>query len=302
MADDHVGFSITPKVDLSGFDKAVQLSNKFEDKLNKIDQGLSRLHAPSALPREINHIDTVTASYVQRLESEGKHYQANQERVKAYQNAIRELSEKQKGLEHLLETSSQGIDKNSDSYRRLQIRANQNTVELNKFKQAVAQTNSEMRHSNPTFLDRIKSKLSGVAEKADQTHRSIKDIFMGSALGNMASNALGNLSGQFSGAIKRGMELNGAVGKINARFKGMGASDKQIGALDKQISNLKFNTNMTGDNVANLQARMQNWSKIGKQGAMQMTTAIAGIGDSSKMTGDDIERMSTGLMLSLIHI
>ena len=296
MADDHVGFSITPKVDLSGFDKAVQLSNKFEDKLNKIDQGLSRLHAPSALPREINHIDTVTASYVQRLESEGKHYQANQERVKAYQNAIRELSEKQKGLEHLLETSSQGIDKNSDSYRRLQIRANQNTVELNKFKQAVAQTNSEMRHSNPTFLDRIKSKLSGVAEKADQTHRSIKDIFMGSALGNMASNALGNLSGQFSGAIKRGMELNGAVGKINARFKGMGASDKQIGALDKQISNLKFNTNMTGDNVANLQARMQNWSKIGKQGAMQMTTAIAGIGDSSKMTGDDIERMSTGLM------
>lgn len=296
MADDHVGFSITPKVDLSGFDKAVQLSNKFEDKLNKIDQGLSRLHAPSALPREINHIDTVTASYVQRLESEGKHYQANQERVKAYQNAIRELSEKQKGLEHLLETSSQGINKNSDSYRRLQIRANQNTVELNKFKQAVAQTNSEMRHSNPTFLDRIKSKLSGVAEKADQTHRSIKDIFMGSALGNMASNALGNLSGQFSGAIKRGMELNGAVGKINARFKGMGASDKQIGALDKQISNLKFNTNMTGDNVANLQARMQNWSKIGKQGAMQMTTAIAGIGDSSKMTGDDIERMSTGLM------
>ena len=296
MADDHVGFSITPKVDLSGFDKAVQLSNKFEDKLNKIDQGLSRLHAPSALPREINHIDTVTASYVQRLESEGKHYQANQERVKAYQNAIRELSEKQKGLEHLLETSSQGIDKNSDSYRRLQIRANQNTVELNKFKQAVAQTNSEMRHSNPTFLDRIKSKLSGVAEKADQTHRSLKDVFMGSALGNMASNALGNLSGQFSGAIKRGMELNGAVGKINARFKGMGASDKQIGALDKQISNLKFNTNMTGDNVANLQARMQNWSKIGKQGAMQMTTAIAGIGDSSKMTGDDIERMSTGLM------
>lgn len=296
MADDHVGFSITPKVDLSGFDKAVQLSNKFEDKLNKIDQGLSRLHAPSALPREINHIDTVTASYVQRLESEGKHYQANQERVKAYQNAIRELSEKQKGLEHLLETSSHGVDKNSDSYRRLQIRANQNTVELNKFKQAVAQTNSEMRHSNPTFLDRIKSKLSGVAEKADQTHRSIKDIFMGSALGNMASNALGNLSGQFSGAIKRGMELNGAIGKINARFKGMGASDKQIGALDKQISNLKFNTNMTGDNVANLQARMQNWSKIGKQGAMQITTAIAGIGDSSKMTGDDIERMSTGLM------
>lgn len=296
MADDHVGFSITPKVDLSGFDKAVQLSNKFEDKLNKIDQGLSRLHAPSALPREINHIDTVTASYVQRLESEGKHYQANQERVKAYQNAIRELSEKQKGLEHLLETSSQGVDKNSDSYRRLEIRTNQNAAELNKFKQAVAQTNAEMRSSNPTFMDRIKSKLSGLQEKAEATHRSFKDIFLGSALGNAASNALSNLSGQFTGAIKRGMELNGAVGKINARFKGMGNSDKQIGALDKQIGNLKYNTAMTGDNVANLQARMANWSKIGRQGAMQMTTAIAGIGDSSKMTGDDIERMSTGLM------
>ena len=296
MADDHVGFSITPKVDLSGFDKAVQLSNRFEEKLSKIDQGLSRLHTPSSLPREINHIDTVTASYVQRLESEGKHYQATQERVKAYKNAIKELSDKQKGLEHLLETSSQGIDKNSDSYRHLQIRANQNAAELNKFKDAVKQTNAEMRSNNPTFMDRIKSKLNGLQEKAEATHRSFKDIFMGSALGNMASNALGNLSGQFSGAIKRGMELNGAVGKINARFKAMGANDKEVGALDKQISSLKYNTNMTGDNVANLQARMQNWSRIGKQGAMQMTTAIAGIGDSSKMTGDDIERMSTGLM------
>lgn len=296
MTDGHVGFSITPKVDLSGFDKAVQLSNRFEEKLSKIDQGLSRLHAPSSLPREINHIDTVTASYVQRLESEGKHYQATQERVKAYKNAIQELSDKQKGLEHLLETSSQGIDKNSDSYRRLQIRANQNATVINKFKDAVKQTNSEMRSTNPTFMDHIKSKLNGLQEKAEATHRSFKDIFMGSALGNMASNALGNLSGQFSGAIKRGMELNGAVGKINSRFKAMGANDKEVGALDKQISSLKYNTNMTGDNVANLQARMQNWSRIGKHGAMQMTTAIAGIGDSSKMTGDDIERMSTGLM------
>lgn len=296
MADDHVGFSITPKVDLSSFGKAVQLSNRFEEKLNKIDQGLSRLHTPSTLPREIGHIDTVTASYVQRLESEGKHYQATQERAKAYQNAIQELSNKQKGLDHLLETSSHGIDKNSDSYRHLQIRANQNAAELNKFKDAVKQTNLEMRSTNPTFMDRIKSKLNGLQEKAEATHRSFKDIFMGSALGNMASNALGNLSGQFSGAIKRGMELNGAIGKINSRFKAMGASNKEVGALDRQISSLKYNTNMTGDNVANLQARMQNWSRIGKQGAMQMTTALAGIGDSSKMTGDDIERMSTGLM------
>ena len=296
MADDHVGFSITPKVDLSSFGKAVQLSNKFEEKLNKIDQGLSRLHTPSALPREINHIDTVTASYVQRLESEGKHYQATQERVKAYKNAIQELSDKQKGLEHLLETSSQSVNKNSDSYRHLQIRANQNATELNKFKDVLKQTNSEMRSTNPTFMDRIKGKLNGLQEKAEATHRSFKDIFMGSALGNMASNALGNLSGQFSGAIKRGMELNGAIGKINSRFKAMDASNKEVGALDKQISSLKYNTNMTGDNVANLQARMQNWSRIGKQGAMQMTTALAGIGDSSKMTGDDIERMSTGLM------
>ena len=122
MADDHVGFSITPKVDLSGFDKAVQLSNKFEDKLNKIDQGLSRLHAPSALPREINHIDTVTASYVQRLESEGKHYQANQERVKAYQNAIRELSEKSSINSKRLVKVLTRTATHTDAYRSEQIR------------------------------------------------------------------------------------------------------------------------------------------------------------------------------------
>lgn len=92
------------------------------------------------------------------------------------------------------------------------------------------------------------------------------------------------------------MALNAATAKINARFKSMGMSAKGIETLDKQIGDLKAQTNMTGDNVANLQTKMLNWSNIGTKGAMQMTKMIAGVGDSSKLSGDQIEQMGASLM------
>ncbi|MES5177929.1 tape measure protein, partial [Lactobacillus crispatus] len=91
------------------------------------------------------------------------------------------------------------------------------------------------------------------------------------------------------------MNLNLAIAKINGRFKGMGMNTRQIQALDKQIGELKSNTDLAGDSASDLQAHMLNWSSIGFKGAMQMSKALAGVGDSSKMTGQQIDQMSAGL-------
>lgn len=234
-------------------------------------------------------------SRVERLRAEGKEYEANKTQLSTYRNSITSLTKQQqlqaKELTQIAKTSGEA----SEAYKRQQIRLNQTSTALAKTKTNMNELSGSMRKANPTFFDKLKTKIGGVNKEAETTHKTFKEVFAGSALGNAFSNSLSNIGSSLKSAYEEGMNLNLAVAKINGRFKGMGMSEKQVQGLDKQIGELKANTAMTGNNVADLQAHMLNWSSIGTKGAMQMARTIAGVGDSSKLTGDQIERVGASL-------
>lgn len=237
----------------------------------------------------------VSKSYVDRLESEGNHYKANEARISGYRSSISNLTKQYEIQSRELKRIASESGATSEAYKRQQIRVNETATSLNKAKSAVSGLEAEQRKINPTPWDRLKAKISSVNKESQETHRTLKEVFMGSALGNAVSNAVSNLGSSLKSAYTEGMNLNLAIAKINGRFKGMGMNTRQIQSLDKQLGELKANTAMTGDNVANLQAHMLNWSTIGTKDAMQMAKTIAGVGDTSKLTGDQIERVSASL-------
>ncbi|MGP3399122.1 tape measure protein [Lactobacillus crispatus] len=237
----------------------------------------------------------VSKSYVDRLESEGNHYKANEARISGYRSSISNLTKQYEIQSRELKRIASESGATSEAYKRQQIRVNETATSLNKAKSAVSGLEAEQRKINPTPWDRLKAKISSVNKKSQETHRTLREVFMGSALGNAVSNAVSNLGSSLKSAYTEGMNLNLAIAKINGRFKGMGMNTRQIQALDKQIGELKSNTNLAGDSASDLQAHMLNWSTIGFKGAMQMSKALAGVGDSSKMTGQQIDQMSAGL-------
>lgn len=252
--------------------------------------GLAGLQSSYKLLNELGN------SRIQRLEAEGRQYEANKTKLATYRASITSLTKQQKLQADELVRIGKASGEASEAYKRQQIRLNQTSTTLAKTKNEMNELSGSMRKANPTFLDRIKSKLGSVNKEAGQTHKTFKEVFAGSFIGNALSNAVSNLTGKLKGAVSEGMALNAATAKINARFKSMGMSAKGIETLDKQIGDLKSQTNMTGNNVANLQTKMLNWSNIGTKGAMQMTKMIAGVGDSSKLSGDQIEQMGASLM------
>lgn len=251
--------------------------------------GLAGLQASYKLLNQLGQ------SRVERLRAEGKEYEANKTQLSTYRNSITSLTKQQqlqaKELTQIAKTSGEA----SEAYKRQQIRLNQTSTALAKTKTNMNELSGSMRKANPTFFDKLKTKIGGVNKEAETTHKTFKEVFAGSALGNALSNSLSNIGSSLKSAYEEGMNLNLAVAKINGRFKGMGMSEKQVQGLDKQIGELKANTAMTGNNVADLQAHMLNWSSIGTKGAMQMARTIAGVGDSSKLTGDQIERVGASL-------
>lgn len=252
--------------------------------------GLAGLQSSYKLLNELG------TSRIQRLEAEGRQYEANKTKLSTYRASIESLTKQQKLQADELVKIGKASGEASEAYKRQQIRLNQTSTTLAKTKNEMNELSGSMRKANPTFFDRLKTKIGSVNKEAGQTHKTFKEVFAGSFIGNALSNAVSNLTGKLKGAVTEGMALNAATAKINARFKSMGMSTKTIADLDKQIGDLKAKTNMTGDNVANLQTKMLNWSNIGTKGAMQMTKMIAGVGDSSKLSGDKIEQMGASLM------
>lgn len=262
---------------------------KAKSSLNYYKSGLAEAQ------KSLKQTQAVTKSYVERLKAEGKGYESAKAKLNGYKSSLENLNKQQKIQAQELARIASESGKSSDAYKRQEIRLNQTATTLAKTKSAMNELNSSMHKANPTVFDKLKTKLTGLDSQAKKTHRTFKEVFMGSALGNALSNSLSNIGSSLKNAYEEGMNLNLAVTKINGRFKGMGMSTRQIQSLDKQLGELKANTAMTGDNVANLQAHMLNWSTIGTKGAMQMAKTIAGVGDTSKLTGDQIERVSASL-------
>lgn len=279
--------------------QTLKATSRLESLTKQQDRAKNSLtYYKSGLAKAQKTLKTTTAvskSYVDRLESEGNHYKANEARISGYRSSINNLTKQYEIQSRELKRIASESGATSEAYKRQQIRVNETATSLNKAKSAVSGLEAEQRKINPTPWDRLKAKISSVNKESQEAHRTLKEVFMGSALGNVVSNAVSNLGSSLKSAYTEGMNLNLAIAKINGRFKGMGMNTRQIQALDKQIGELKSNTNLAGDSASDLQAHMLNWSTIGFKGAMQMSKALAGVGDSSKMTGQQIDQMSAGL-------
>lgn len=154
MADAHEGLSLSLKANFAQVNEAKKATQALNSAFGELQRRANSLHMSANFPREINHIDTVTASYVRRLESEGKTYEANQQKVKAYQGAIGKLSAEQSRLQSALNRTTSSTDKASDAYRNQQIKLNQTTAEINKFKAGIRSAQSEMDRLHPTGFNR----------------------------------------------------------------------------------------------------------------------------------------------------
>ena len=154
MADAHEGMSLSLKANFAQVNEAKKATQALNSAFGELQRRANNLHMSANFPREINHIDTVTASYVKRLESEGRTYEANQQKVKAYQGAIGKLSAEQSRLQSALNRTTSSTDKASDAYRNQQIKLNQTTAEINKFKAGIKSAQSEMERIHPTGFNR----------------------------------------------------------------------------------------------------------------------------------------------------
>ena len=164
MAADHEGWYLKANVDISSLLQANKATDELFKNIKKVDAGFSGLHGNDALAKSIKSADIETASYIDRLKSEGKTYEANQQKVNLYSNQITRLKNRQSGLVSELDKIAEKSGKNSDAFNIQKARINETAASINKL-------NDEVNKLHPTGFDRLTSSIN----KAERASGKIKD-------------------------------------------------------------------------------------------------------------------------------
>lgn len=205
----HETYSLGIDTNFDSVLKANKAINAMYEGLKKVNSGFSGMHVPRGLPAEINHMSAVTASYVQRLESEGKTYEANKVKSKAYAESLNYLNRKQKSLETQLGKIAEKSGKTSQTYKEQQVRINATATSINRLQK-------EQEKLHPTGFNLLTSgakKATTAIDKAkSHLHNAFNNIKVGAGVAAAGIGAIGAtaMSGaKMAGALQqRYREIN----------------------------------------------------------------------------------------------
>lgn len=288
----HETYSLGIDTNFDSVLKANKALNAMYEGLKKVDSRFSGMHVPRGLPAEINHIDTVTASYIRRLESEGKTYEANQQKVKAYKGAISELSNKQNELRSALDKAKDAASRNSDAYRTQRIRFNENVVEINRYKAGLRSVNEEMRKANPNFWDEVKSHLHSTNTEAEKTHSLFKTIFSANLVSNAVTGGFNFVRNNIGGMIRSAHEYNVQQQTMNATWLTLTGNAHKGKAMVDQIDSMAAAAQNDTKMVDTLSQKFYAINKSPQQTA-QITKSVLTLQDAFGATDASVENFGT---------
>lgn len=205
----HETYSLGIDTNFDSVLKANKAINAMYEGLKKVNRGFSGMHAPRGLPAEINHMSAVTASYVQRLESEGKTYEANKVKSKAYAESLNYLNRKQKSLETQLGKIAEKSGKTSQTYKEQQVRINATATSINKLQK-------EQEKLHPTGFNLLtsgaKKATTAIGKAKTHMHNAFESMKTGASVataGIVAVGATAMSGAKMAGALQqRYREIN----------------------------------------------------------------------------------------------
>lgn len=286
--------------------KLSQQQEKARSSLNYYKSGLA------SAQNELRKISESSNAYVGRLEAEGKHEEANKAKLSGLSREYNKLNEVYKIQSNELSKIASEAGKSSEAYRRQKIRVDETATSLAKTKSEMSGLSSEMKKTNPTIFDKIKTKLVGVKDEAKETHSVFKSVLGANILSNVAQSAWGHLTSAISsakdeakqysleqetmlatwhtltGSAKEGQKLvdmttkmaiaaNNSVSmvdQLNQKFYSISKNADLTGKLTKSVLTLQDAFGATDDAVENFGVQFSQMMANGKVSAQDMMSFV----------------------------
>lgn len=216
------------------------------------------------LQKEYKQQNSLSESYIKRLEAEGKEEEAKQEKLKLLKSSVINLNKQYEAqVDMLRKISAQG---NGNAYVKQKQRINETATALAKVKSEQEKLDDELRKSNPTFFEKLKAKaresaneMQSLTEKAERTNSvlgSFREKLSFGAVAGLAQNAIQGVISSLTGMIGEVTNTSDAIQKFQSTMGFAGKTKEETEEATKIFKKYADDTVYELEDITNTGAQL----------------------------------------------
>lgn len=251
----------------------------------------------SDLQKSYKQQSDLSKSYVERLKAEGKENEVIKARMNGVENSINNLNKQYEAqVKMLKEVARNG---NGDAYIKQKQRINETATAIANARKEQDKLNDEWRSMNPTRFDKVKSKISSISEKindsaksSERAHGIFSATFAANVISNGFQNALSGIKNTFSQLIGEADEYTKYQQTMNATWTtltGSAEDGKKVVDITNEMAQAAANSTEMVDGMNQKFYAVTHNIDVTKQ----QTQAILTLQDAFGQTDAAVENFAT---------
>ncbi|HAM87112.1 MAG TPA: tape measure protein [Lactobacillus sp.] len=192
-------------------------------------------------------------AHAERLQAEGRQYQAMGVQVDGLENKISQLRAIQQREMQMLESTRQRMGESSQEYLKQATRVEELGTKIAQTRSKINELNEAMKATPHTWLDGMSARLDSLQGKADRVSHSFGSMFLANTAANLFSGALATIQAHFTELIASGMEYDVTQEKMLATWDTLTGSAGKAKGMVNTVNDLSVKTGQAVDTVDELE-------------------------------------------------
>lgn len=234
-------------------------------------------------------------AHAERLQAEGRQYQAMGVQVDGLENKINQLRAIQQREMQMLESTRQRMGENSQEYLQQATRVEELGTKIAQTRSKINELNETMKATPHTWLDGMSARLDSLQGKADRVSHSFGSMFLANTAANLFSGALATIQAHFTELIASGQEYDVTQQKMVATWDTLTGSADKAQDMVNTVNNLSVKTGQAVDVVDELEQGFYHLHSSKKQ-ADGLTSSMLNMADAVGLNSQQINDVSQDMV------
>lgn len=234
-------------------------------------------------------------AHADRLQAEGRQYQAMGVQVNGLENKINQLRDIQQREMQMLESTRQRMGESSQEYLKQATRVEELGTQIAQTRSKINELNEAMKATPHTWLDGMSARLDGLQGKADRVSHSFGSMFLANTAANVFSGALATIQAHFTELIASGQEYDVTQQKMVATWDTLTGSANKAQDMVNTVNNLSVKTGQAVDVVDELEQGFYHLHSSKKQ-ADGLTSSMLNMADAVGLNSQQINAVSQDMV------
>lgn len=234
-------------------------------------------------------------AHAERLQAEGRQYQAMGVQVDGLENKISQLRAIQQREMQMLESTRQRMGENSQEYLKQATRVEELGAKIAQTRSKINELNETMKATPHTWLDGMSARLDSLQGKADRVSHSFGSMFLANTAANLFSGALATINAHFTELIASGQEYDVTQQKMVATWDTLTGSANKAQDMVDTVNNLSVKTGQAVDVVDELEQGFYHLHSSKSQ-ADGLTSSMLNMADAVGLNSQQINAVSQDMV------